>query len=120
MVNGTEGAAFITPPSRPPGQPMAPRKNRVDRRSVQINESPSVFPNTTARLGMGESHSVTFVSSPTNANASSMALQSEQKLRRSTRIKSKCKYYCCIIETLKFYCRFYYVVFISCVFCVYS
>ncbi|KAL3985062.1 hypothetical protein ACH3XW_37080 [Acanthocheilonema viteae] len=78
---------FVTPPSRPLPPPMAPRKKKVDRRSVPDTGSPSFFPKTTARLGLRESHVKRFVPSPINTNASSMILRSAMKPRRSTRTK---------------------------------
>ncbi|VDM09293.1 unnamed protein product [Wuchereria bancrofti] len=90
---------FVTPLSRPPQPPAAPRKKKVDRKSLKTIDSPSFFPETTAHMGMRKSSHALKLVSPRKHElfpaltdtkcVSSMVLRSALKPRRSTRIKSK-------------------------------
>ncbi|KAK6108249.1 hypothetical protein QQG55_31385 [Brugia pahangi] len=88
---------FVTPPSRPPQPPAAPRKKNLDRKSLKTIDSPSFFPETTARIGIRKSSHTLRLVSPRKHGlfpvltdtkcVSSMILRSALKPRRSTRIK---------------------------------
>ncbi|VDK81532.1 unnamed protein product [Litomosoides sigmodontis] len=95
IANMTTGTGFVTPLSRPLQPPMAPRKKRVDNRSLRSVGSPSFFPKSMARLRFKGSHTMRLVPSPTDINTSTMVLRSALKPRRSKRTKRMPSRYNC-------------------------
>ncbi|VDO25321.1 unnamed protein product [Onchocerca flexuosa] len=96
VANVAMSTSFVTPPSKSPVPPMAPRKKKTDKKSLKTANSPSYFPKTIDSPSFFPKKSLTMrhvlpkehrLFHPPTASILSMVLRSAAKPRRSTRIK---------------------------------
>uniref|UniRef100_A0A8R1TXK5 Uncharacterized protein n=1 Tax=Onchocerca volvulus TaxID=6282 RepID=A0A8R1TXK5_ONCVO len=110
VANVAMSTIFVTPPFKPLVPPMAPRKKKINRKSLKTANSPSYFPQTidspsffpkkshTVRHMLPKEHRLFH---PPTVSMLSMVLRSAAKPRRSTRIKKmpnryKCNFHLCV------------------------